>query len=107
MQKLVKIYVTCPTEFTNELIEIMSNAGAGNVGNYTHCSFVTKGVGSSKPKQGSRQFYGEVDRLNTETEDKIEMVCEQKDLEKVISAIKASHPYETPTIDVVQIDLYT
>ncbi len=104
---LYKVFVTSPESHTNQLIKAMAEAGAGEVGNYTHCAFVSKGYGTSLPKEGSKPFYGRVGKLNREPEDKIEMICPPKDLEKVIAAIKKVHPYETPTIDVLESKLYT
>lgn len=85
----------------------MASAGAGRVGKYTHCSFVTKGRGSSKPESDADPYYGEIGKINYENEDKIEMICEKDCLEKVIEEINKIHPYENPTIDVVEIMFYT
>ncbi len=103
MQKVYKVFVTTPKSHTEKVIDAMAKAGAGVVGTYTHCSFVTSGVGSSKPAKESNPYYGEIGKLNKEPEDKIEMVCAKEKLEEVIKAIKSVHPYETPTIDVLEI----
>ena len=107
MQNVYKVFVTCPKSHTATLIEAMSQAGAGNVGNYTHCAFITDGFGNYKPQSGSNPYKGEVGQMSREEEDKIEMVCPKENLEKVVQAIKDNHPYETPTIDIIESKLFT
>jgi hypothetical protein len=106
MQKVYKIFVTGPESHTDIIINAMSEAGAGVVGNYTHCAFITKGVGSNLPQEGAVPFIGEVGKLFKEPEDKIEMICPKEKLENVIEALKKVHPYETPTIDVIEIQFF-
>jgi hypothetical protein len=103
MEKLYKIFVTTPESHTDTIINAMSEAGAGKVGNYTHCAFITKGYGNYMPNNDANPFIGEVGKMNRETEDKIEMICPKEKLEAVVQAIKNIHPYETPTIDVIEI----
>jgi hypothetical protein len=71
-------------------------AGAGRIGNYECCSFESGGTGQYRPLEGSQPFLGESGRLEKVNELKVEMVCEEQHLEKVIAALRHSHPYETP-----------
>ena len=48
--KRVKIVVTVPPENTADVRNAICNEGAGIIGNYTHCSMITKCIGTSKPK---------------------------------------------------------
>lgn len=41
----VKIWLSCPEEHTEALRLAIGDAGIGQIGNYSHCSFVTKGKG--------------------------------------------------------------
>lgn len=103
MEKIYKIFVTVPESHTDILIDEMSKAGAGIVGNYTHCAFITKGLGNYKPSESANPFIGEIGKINREPEDKVEMILPKNKLDDVIKVIKKVHPYETPTIDVVEI----
>ncbi len=103
MEKIYKIFVTVPESHTDILIDEMSKAGAGIVGNYTHCAFITKGLGNYKSSESANPFIGSVGKLFREPEDKVEMILPKDKLEVVLKAIKKVHPYETPTIDVVEI----
>lgn len=84
----------------------MSKHGAGIVGNYTHCAFITKGIGSNLPNDKANPYIGSSGKMFREAEDKIEMICPKENLDNVLNAIKKVHPYETPTIDVIEITFF-
>ena len=107
MKELYKIFVTTPESHTDIIIKAMGDAGAGGVGLYTHCAFITKGYGNYLPEEGANPYIGKVGEMSREAEDKIEMVCEKDNLDNVIKAIFIVHPYESPTIDVIEIKFYT
>jgi hypothetical protein len=46
MNNQVKIVVTVPESDTEKLLKAIGDAGAGSIGNYTHCSFTSKGTGN-------------------------------------------------------------
>ncbi|MDB4991917.1 MAG: hypothetical protein JWL75_162 [Parcubacteria group bacterium] len=95
-----------PKENAEELREAIGNAGAGKIGNYTHCTFTIKGTGRSKPGEGANPAIGEVGKLVEIAEDRIETVCEADALEAVLAAIKRVHPYEEPATDVYPIEVF-
>ena len=47
--KKVKICVPIPIDNVEEVRNAVFQAGAGNIGNYTHCSGTTKCIGTFKP----------------------------------------------------------
>lgn len=83
----------------------MGEAGAGKIGNYTHCTFTLKGTGRFKPEEGSDPTIGEIGKLEEVTEERIETVCEGDKLDAVLAAIRKTHPYEEPATDVYPIEL--
>ena len=102
--KNVKIVVFVPETHTSVVREAMAKAGAGVIGNYTHCTFSTKGIGRFKPEQGANPHIGEVGRVEEVAEERIETVCERSKLEAVIKAIKEVHPYEEVALDVYPLE---
>lgn len=76
----------------------MGEAGAGRMGNYTHCSFSVKGVGRYRPEKGAQPTIGKIGNMEEVKEEHITMQCERRLLKAVISAIKKAHPYEEPPI---------
>src|SRR3989344_3408089 len=92
--KNVKIVVFVPESHADVVREAIGKAGAGKIGDYTFCSFSSKGTGRFKPEDGAHLAIGEVGKLESVQEERIEVVCEQKNLVDVIKSIKKTHPYE-------------
>ena len=105
MSKRYKIVVYVPEKNADALRAAMGDAGAGKIGNYTHCMFTLKGVGQFIPGEGSNPTEGEIGKLNKVPEERIETVCEGDKLQDVLAAITRVHPYEEPATDVYPIEL--
>lgn len=106
MEKKYKIVVYVPETNAEKIREAMGNAGAGKIGNYTHCTFTLKGTGRFKPEKGANPAIGEVGSLEEVSEDRIETVCSEENLKAVLKAIRDNHPYEEPATDVYPIELF-
>lgn len=102
--KKIKIVVYVPESHTDAVRNAMGEAGAGKIGNYSYCSFVTKGTTYFMPMEGSQPVEGTIGELAQVIEDKIETVCMKDDVEKVLAAIEQAHPYEEPAIDIYPIE---
>ena len=100
----VKIVIFVPETYTDIVREAMGTAGAGKIGNYTHCTFSSKGVGRFKPEAGANPHIGEVGKYEEVIEERIETVCEREKLQEVIKAIKEVHPYEEVALDVYPLE---
>jgi len=99
-QNVVKIVVFVPEIHTDVIRKAMGDAGAGLIGDYSHCSFSVKGVGRFIPLPSAHPTIGKIGKYEEVVEERIETVCYKKDLKKIISAIKKVHPYEEVAIDV-------
>ncbi len=104
MSDTVKIVVTVPESHTDIVLKAMGDAGAGRIGNYSHCTFTIKGVGKFLPLEGAHPTIGEVGKFEEVREDRVETVCKKDILEKVIEAIKKVHPYEELAIDIYPLE---
>ena len=104
MTKLVKIVVTVPETHSALVREAMGKAGGGKIGNYTFCSFTTEGVGRFMPVDGANPAIGEVGKIESIVEERIEITCERELLQDVVAAIKSVHPYEEVVIDVYSLE---
>jgi len=82
----------------------MGKAGAGKVGNYSHCSFSVKGIGRYKPEKGAHPAIGKIGRLEEVSEERITMQCERRLIKAVITAIKKAHPYEEVPVFVYPVE---
>lgn len=96
----VKIVVFVPKTHADIVRKAIGDAGAGNIGNYSHCSFSIDGMGRYKPLEGAKPAIGEIGKFEEVKEERIECVCEKDKAKKVISAIRKVHPYEEVAFDI-------
>lgn len=101
---MYKICFYVPITHAEEVKNNMFANGAGKIGNYACCSWQTFGEGQFMPLANSHAFIGEIDTLEKISELKIEMVCEDMYIRRVIDALKTSHPYEEPAYQVWRLE---
>lgn len=102
--KNVKIVVYVPETHAGAVREAMGKAGAGQIGNYSFCSFSSKGIGRSLPGDGAQPFIGTVGKLEEIPEERIEVTCARKKLSIVITEMRRVHPYEEVAFDVYALE---
>ena len=90
----IALYV--PQEAASEVADAVHQAGAGIIGNYSHCLNSYSVMGQFKPLQNSEPAKGSRNKLEKLTETKLEFFVEKPLLENVIRVIHDTHPYETP-----------
>lgn len=98
-----KIAVFTPPEAVEGVLAAAAEAGAGTIGNYTHCSFRSPGVGTFMPGRGANPAVGLVGRLERVAEEKLEVLVAQRELQGVIAAILEAHPYDEVAYDVLAV----
>ena len=103
MTKRYKIVVTVPEVDGDMLRQAIGDAGGGKIGNYSHCSFTAKGVGRFLPQEGASPAIGSVGVPEEVIEERIEVTCDDSNLDAVVAAIQNVHPYEEPAIDIYQL----
>jgi len=96
----LKLVVFVPRENADRLRDALSSAGAGVIGNYSHCSFNLEGEGTFFGEEGADPVVGRAGRLERAAEIRLEMVCAKRDLARAARAIAQNHPYEEPAWDV-------
>lgn len=100
---MYKLTVFIPDSHVAAVKTALFAAGAGQIGNYSHCAWQVLGQGQFMPLAGNQAFIGETDKLETVPEWRVEMVVAKANIQAVLTALKSSHPYETPAYDVVEI----
>ena len=100
MEDMVKIVVFVPLTHTDIVRKVIGDAGGGVIGNYTYCSFSSRGVGRFNPQKGANPTIGEIGKLEEVEEERIEFVCPRDKAKQVIAAIKKVHPYEEVALDI-------
>jgi dinuclear metal center YbgI/SA1388 family protein len=100
---LYKLIVFVPVDSLANVSNAMFAAGAGAIGNYSHCSFNAEGTGTFLPQEGAKPSIGKKGTLEKVTETRFETIVPAGKLEAVITAMQKAHPYETPAFDVFKI----
>ncbi len=95
-----KIVVFVPLKNADELTFKMAAQGAGNIGKYSVCSFRTKGVGTFIGSTGTKPVVGKKGRFEMIEEIRLEMICEENDLDNVVNTVYENHPYEEPACEI-------
>ncbi|WP_265443661.1 Nif3-like dinuclear metal center hexameric protein [Acetivibrio straminisolvens] len=104
-EKLYKIVVFVPHDNVDAVRDAMSRVGAGWIGNYSDCSFMTAGTGTFRPLEGTNPYIGATGNLEKVDEYRLETVVSQKDLKKAIEAMIKVHPYEEVAYDIYPLEI--
>ena len=96
----VKIAVFVPLNHCDIVREAIGEADGGIIGNYSYCSFSSRGIGRFKPNDKANPHIGKTNQREEVEEEKIEFVCLRKNAQKIIDAIKKVHPYEEVALDI-------
>jgi len=94
IKQLMKLVIFVPNEATSKVQQALFESGAGNIGNYSECSFLVNGEGSFKPNEFSNPFLGEKNKLEKVSENRLEVIFENHKQNDVLNALKNAHPYE-------------
>jgi len=98
-EKMYKLAVFVPEDHADELRQALAGVGAGQIGDYDSCSYTISGQGRFRALDGAKPFTGEVGKLHTEPEVKIEVVVAETNKNKILRAMLNHHPYEEPAYD--------
>ncbi len=96
-----KIVVFAPTDSAERIRFALAEVGAGAIGDYDSCTFTTPGQGRFRPLEGANPTIGEVGRVESVEEVRIETVCPRHLRADAVAAMVAAHPYEEVAYDVV------
>ncbi len=101
---ICKLQLYIPQNHVAQMENTLFEAGAGHIGNYSECSFVSEGIGSFKPEDGAQPFVGSLGDRHTEKETKIEMIFPIWLKNKVLNAMKDAHPYEEVAYEITSLE---
>ena len=96
----LKIVTFTPRGSEEAVRHALSDAGAGRIGNYDHCATEMEVVGTFRGGEGSSPGIGKPGRIERVEEIRIEVVCHPSRLAHAVGALRESHPYEEPPIEV-------
>ena len=97
---LDKWVVYVPRENAAAVQDAVFEAGAGHIGDYSHCSWSVSGIGQFLPHEGASPAVGSVGSVEKVAEDRFEVVAPARARGAVLAAMRAAHPYEEPAFDI-------
>ncbi|WP_352419873.1 Nif3-like dinuclear metal center hexameric protein [Proteiniborus sp.] len=99
-EKFYKVVTYVPNSHSVMVRNAMVDSGAGFIGNYSHCTFNIRGVGTFIPSEGANPYIGESNKLEFVEEERIETIVSEKNLRNVVQSMLKVHPYEEVAYDV-------
>lgn len=92
--ELAKLSFFVPVANTQDVSDALFSAGAGTIGAYSECSFRVEGTGTFRPDASADPHIGTSGRLEEVKENRVEVMFPAYLQGKVLTALKAAHPYE-------------
>ena len=99
-----KLVVFVPEEDVGTVARALAAAGAGVIGDYTECTFRTRGTGTFRGGDSSNPYLGERGRLELVDEVRIETVVPAHAVARAVEAATAAHPYEEMAMDIYPVE---
>lgn len=99
-EALLKLVFFVPESHKESVKQAIFDAGAGRYDGYDCCCWESQGMGQFRPLDGSAPFIGEQGRVEQVAEFRVETVCPQSRIRRILEALIAAHPYETPAYEV-------
>jgi dinuclear metal center YbgI/SA1388 family protein len=95
-----KLVVFVPEADLARVSDAAFAAGAGHIGQYSQCSFRLPGTGTFFGSESTKPAVGKKGRREEVSELRLEVICPEGSVERVIAAVRKAHPYEEPAYDV-------
>ena len=98
---LFKLIVYVPKDKLELVQTALFDGGAGQIGNYSECSFSAEGTGTFKGNDNAKPAYGEKGKRAYEAESRLEVLIPSHISSKVIKNMLNAHPYEEVAYDLI------
>ncbi|GAB7257422.1 Nif3-like dinuclear metal center hexameric protein [Polaribacter sp. OB-PA-B3] len=99
-----KLTTFVPVKDAKELQKHLFDAGAGNIGNYSECSFSVNGTGTFMGNENSNPVIGEKGKRHSENETQISILFESKNENAILNTLKNKHPYEEVAYEIITLE---
>ncbi|SNR94760.1 dinuclear metal center protein, YbgI/SA1388 family [Belliella buryatensis] len=91
---LNKLSTFVPSAAVEQVMTALFDAGAGKIGDYSGCSFMSEGSGTFTPSEKANPTIGKRNKPEKALETKIEVMFPSFLESQIITALKNAHPYE-------------
>ena len=96
-----KLEIFVPASHLEAIRQPLLETDAGHIGQYDACLSYSPVTSCWRPLEGASPYLGQVSRLCTQPELKVEVTCRKEQTDAVLAAVKKAHPYEEPVINVL------
>ncbi len=105
--RMCKLVVFVPDADLEKVSTALFNAGAGQIGEYRECSYRLNGTGTFFATEAANPTVGTRGRREEVPEWRLEVVCPESRVERVVTAMRQAHSYEEPAFDVYPLRVLT
>ena len=99
-----KLTTYVPLKSVDMVRDALFNSGAGNIGNYSNCSFNIEGTGSYMGNDESNPVIGKKGEISFEKEVQIGITYQKHVQSSVLKALFNSHPYEEVAYEIITLE---
>ncbi|MDO9261798.1 MAG: Nif3-like dinuclear metal center hexameric protein [Flavobacteriaceae bacterium] len=103
-QTIQKLTTYIPIKEAEKLRLALFEAGAGNIGNYEHCSFNIDGVGTYRANENANPTLGKIGITHQEKETCITVIFERHLESRVLNCLFNNHPYEEVAYEIITLN---
>ncbi|RLJ61986.1 dinuclear metal center YbgI/SA1388 family protein [Lacinutrix venerupis] len=103
-QTIKKLTTYVPKAEANNLRQAIFNIGAGNIGNYSNCSFNVEGIGTFNGNENSNPVVGKKGETAFEEETKITITFAKHLEAKVLKTLFETHSYEEVAYEITTLE---
>lgn len=100
----IKLVLFAPQKSLDVISEAIFSAGGGIIGEYTKCSYRLDGIGTFEGSSNTNPVVGKKGAFEKINEVRLEVLVDEWNLEKVVSAMLKAHPYEEPAYDIYKLE---
>lgn len=99
-----KLIAFVPQKNLDDVKNGLFSVGAGNIGNYSNCSFTSNGTGTFKGNENSKPVVGQKNKLETVSEVKLEVTFEKHLQNMILKTLFENHPYEEVAYEIYSLE---
>ncbi|WP_318309834.1 Nif3-like dinuclear metal center hexameric protein [Flagellimonas crocea] len=103
-KSIKKLTTYAPLADAENIKSTLFQAGAGEIGKYSNCSYSLDGVGSYKAENGANPTIGKLGELHYEKETQINVIYSFEKEKTILKALFEAHPYEEVAYEILTLE---
>ena len=104
VKSIKKLTTYTPLADAEKIKTSLFDAGAGEIGKYSNCSYSLEGIGSFKAESGADPSVGKVGEVHFEKETQINVIYSFEKESAILKALFSSHPYEEVAYEIITLE---